>query len=86
MNTRLLSLVALSLFMPKAAEAQDFLDLAESPAASGLFSARLDSAYTATGFANGITWLLNAEGGDLATFKVRTTAFSNSLPLRGGRR
>ena len=38
------------------------------------------SDYTATGFANGVTWLLEAEAGDLSTFNVRTTAFSNSLP------
>ena len=39
-----------------------------------------ESDYTATGFANGVTWLLEAEAGDLSTFNVRTTAFSNSLP------
>jgi len=60
--------------------AQPFLGLQESPPLSGLFSSRENGAYPATGLANGVSWLINAEGGDHLTVDVRTAVKSNSYP------
>ncbi len=81
MKTLLVS-VGIAIFFAhfEVAVGQEFLNLQESPPSSGLLSAQKDSAYTGTGINNGVTWLVNAEAGDRATFAVTTTAFANSYP------
>ncbi|MFC7338903.1 LamG-like jellyroll fold domain-containing protein, partial [Haloferula chungangensis] len=61
-------------------EAQEFLGLQESPAASGLFTSHETGSYSGIGLNNGVTWLFNAEGGDRVSVAMQTTLTTNSYP------
>jgi hypothetical protein len=79
---RMLPIGMFLLFQLQQVEAQTQIGLVESPASSGYFSTNVQDSLTATGSANGKTWLFEAEGGDRVTVWVVTDATDSYPRLR----
>ncbi len=81
MKTILSFLTGFVLLLSGVVSGQQVLNLQESPPASGLFTARVDDAYSGTGLGNGKVWIFNAEANDRVVFVVRTGVRANSYPV-----
>ncbi|MEI7955059.1 MAG: LamG-like jellyroll fold domain-containing protein, partial [Verrucomicrobiota bacterium] len=81
MKTILSFLTSFVLLLSGRVIGQQLLNLQESPPASGLFTARVDDAYSGTGLGSGKVWIFNAEANDRVVFVVSTGVRANSYPV-----